>query len=233
VARAMEAEAKRSGTSTLMSRSRTSHGAQVAGTLVYMAPEYLKSATCSSKVDSFAVGLTMLAALTGQPAEQPVVPRHAGADVHANLLDFFYEEAWDSPDELMQRLDPHTDAHGDAGSWDPHLQTVRSLHGLAKRCLEHTKGRRTDVGELVPALEAIRAAAEAARPAGRSDFCCPLSLETMREPVVAADGITYEKEQIERWLASNSTSPITGEALAHKHLIPNLTLKRLIDEQET
>lgn len=52
VARAMEAEARVAGSTTLVSRSRTSHTtrADVAGTLVYMAPEYLKSATCTTKV---------------------------------------------------------------------------------------------------------------------------------------------------------------------------------------
>ena len=45
----MEAHARVSGNTTLMARTRTVEGAQAAGTLVYMAPEYLKSATCSPK----------------------------------------------------------------------------------------------------------------------------------------------------------------------------------------
>ena len=78
------------------------------------------------------------------------------------------------------------------------------------------------VGELVPRLEACRATAEAARPVVPPEFCCPISYDLMREPVVAADGITYEKERIERWLADHDTSPGSGAKLPHKFLTPNL-----------
>lgn len=50
----------------------------------------------------------------------------------------------------------------------------------------------------------------------------------MREPVVASDGVTYEKSDIMRWLAAKDTSPSTGMPLAHKHLTPNLALKEMI-----
>ena len=36
-----------------------------------------------------------------------------------------------------------------------------------------------------------------------------------------ADGQTYERVQIEKWLSSHSTSPITGKELEHKTLVPN------------
>ena len=38
----------------------------------------------------------------------------------------------------------------------------------------------------------------------------------MEEPVVTQDGQTYEREAIVRWLASNSTSPLTNAKLPHK-----------------
>ncbi|CAI7833804.1 unnamed protein product, partial [Closterium sp. NIES-53] len=50
----------------------------------------------------------------------------------------------------------------------------------------------------------------------------------MTDPVVAADGFTYERSSIERWLLTNSVSPRTGQPLAHKHLTPNHTLKLLL-----
>lgn len=45
-----------------------------------------------------------------------------------------------------------------------------------------------------------------------------------------ADGVTYERVQIERWLAANESSPVSGEQLPHKFLTPNLALKKLIAE---
>ena len=38
-------------------------------------------------------------------------------------------------------------------------------------------------------------------------LCCPISMEIMRDPVIAADGHTYERVEIESWFANNRTSP--------------------------
>lgn len=50
--------------------------------------------------------------------------------------------------------------------------------------------------------------------------------ELIEDPVVAADGFTYSRAAIDRWLRSgHSTSPMTNLCLAHKHLTPNYTLR--------
>ena len=54
----------------------------------------------------------------------------------------------------------------------------------------------------------------------------------MTDPVIAADGHTYEKEAIQAWLHHHSSSPVTGKALEHKYLIPNLVLKSVIANQQ-
>jgi len=59
-------------------------------------------------------------------------------------------------------------------------------------------------------------------------FVCPISFDLMRDPVVAADGASYEKQCIEEWLQDNDTSPLTNLPLAHKDLRPNHALKHLI-----
>ena len=50
---------------------------------------------------------------------------------------------------------------------------------------------------------------------------------TFTEPVIAADGYTYEKKAIEEWLKDHDTSPTTGEKLESTVLIPNLALREL------
>ena len=50
----------------------------------------------------------------------------------------------------------------------------------------------------------------------------------MTDPVVAADGHSYERANIATWLESNDSSPITNLKLEHKQLIPNITLKSTI-----
>ncbi|KAK7404875.1 hypothetical protein VNO78_05902 [Psophocarpus tetragonolobus] len=62
-------------------------------------------------------------------------------------------------------------------------------------------------------------------------FLCPISLQLMRDPVTVCTGITYDKENIEKWLfscKSNKTCPVTRQSLLHTHLTPNHTLQRLI-----
>ena len=46
----------------------------------------------------------------------------------------------------------------------------------------------------------------------------------MTDPVATADGHTYERGAIEKWLytENKNTSPLTGAVLAHKILTPNL-----------
>jgi len=52
----------------------------------------------------------------------------------------------------------------------------------------------------------------------------------MLDPCVCADGQSYERRAIERWLVRHNTSPLTGEKLASKELRPNFALKSLISE---
>jgi hypothetical protein len=50
----------------------------------------------------------------------------------------------------------------------------------------------------------------------------------MDDPVVAADGHTYNREDIENWFKEHSTSPHTNEQFEHKMLIPNIAIRRQI-----
>ena len=60
---------------------------------------------------------------------------------------------------------------------------------------------------------------------------CPLSFEVMRDPVITADGQTYEREEIERWFATGKrSSPLTGEDLESTTLVPNIALRKAIAE---
>lgn len=64
----------------------------------------------------------------------------------------------------------------------------------------------------------------------RDEFVCPITFEVMNDPVVASDGHTYEKGAIEKWFRSNMKSPRNGELLSSKSLLPNLNLKKLIQD---
>ena len=81
--------------------------------------------------------------------------------------------------------------------------------------LEHGTAARD--AEIVALKEVIRA-----RGGAPDDLQCPISQELMRDPVVAADGRTYERAQIAAWIGrGHNTSPMTNERLAHTHLCSN------------
>ncbi|KAH7431765.1 hypothetical protein KP509_08G065500 [Ceratopteris richardii] len=62
-------------------------------------------------------------------------------------------------------------------------------------------------------------------------FRCPISLELMKDPVILSTGQTYDRSSIEKWVASgNVTCPVTMQRLDDFTLIPNHTLRRLIQE---
>lgn len=64
------------------------------------------------------------------------------------------------------------------------------------------------------------------------DFMCPILHERMKVPVLAADGFTYERQAIEKWLSMHNTSPMTGAVLVHRYLTENFALRHLIETYE-
>lgn len=61
-------------------------------------------------------------------------------------------------------------------------------------------------------------------------FRCPISLEIMQSPVSLCTGVTYDRASIQRWLDSGKTTcPATMLPLSTTDLVPNLTLRRLIN----
>jgi WD40 repeat protein len=69
-----------------------------------------------------------------------------------------------------------------------------------------------------------------------SSILCPISQDTMRDPVIAADGFSYERSSISKWIDSCSQqgktviSPMSGEPLASLHLLPNHSLRTMIQD---
>lgn len=51
----------------------------------------------------------------------------------------------------------------------------------------------------------------------------------MADPVLLlADSHTYERSALAAWLRDHGTSPVTGQLLASKEVVPNHTLRSLI-----
>ncbi|KAK9824008.1 hypothetical protein WJX72_006929 [[Myrmecia] bisecta] len=62
----------------------------------------------------------------------------------------------------------------------------------------------------------------------RDVLCCPITQVIFQDPVIAADGQTYERSAIEDWLQRNNTSPMLNTQLPHKKLSTNMQIKAIV-----
>jgi hypothetical protein len=65
------------------------------------------------------------------------------------------------------------------------------------------------------------------------DLLCPILHEILTDPVMAADGHTYERESITNWFQrGHKRSPLTGQTLIHTIITDNIFAKRILREAE-
>ncbi|GAB2283155.1 hypothetical protein Dimus_017684 [Dionaea muscipula] len=61
-------------------------------------------------------------------------------------------------------------------------------------------------------------------------FTCPISLDLLTDPVTLCTGQTYDRPFIQKWLAAgNLTCPVTMQKLSDPSLVPNHTLRHVIE----
>jgi uncharacterized protein YegL len=58
---------------------------------------------------------------------------------------------------------------------------------------------------------------------------CPIKLDLIQDPVVAADGQVYSRQAMARWMSIRRTSPLTGLKLEDTELTPDLELAEQAD----
>lgn len=186
------------------------------GTFAYLDPEFLDTGELNPKSDVYSFGIILLRLLTGRPA--------LGIK---NEVQYALDKG-----NLKDLLDPT------AGDW-PFVQAKQLAH-LAMNCCEKNGRLRPELSsEVWKVLEPMRASCGASsfrmgseeRCEIPSYFICPIFQETMQDPVVAADGFTYEAEALRGWLDSgHETSPMTNLALSNTNLVPNHALRSAIQE---
>ncbi|KAA6426405.1 MAG: hypothetical protein FRX49_03516 [Trebouxia sp. A1-2] len=62
-------------------------------------------------------------------------------------------------------------------------------------------------------------------------ICCPVSKRVLVEPVLVADGRTYNAWVMQPWLQVHDVSPCGGAMLSNKSLVPNVVVRCLVYQQ--
>ena len=72
--------------------------------------------------------------------------------------------------------------------------------------------------------------ATAAAPPVPKWMVCPLTHAVLVDPVLCTgDQQTYERSAITQWLAASDASPVTGQPLASRDVVPNHALRGIIE----
>eukprot|EP00475_Leptophrys_vorax_P005691 TRINITY_DN13434_c0_g2_i1.p1 TRINITY_DN13434_c0_g2~~TRINITY_DN13434_c0_g2_i1.p1 ORF type:complete len:544 (-),score=35.39 TRINITY_DN13434_c0_g2_i1:295-1881(-) len=189
------------------------------GTFAYVDPEFQKTGEFGPKSDVYALGIVLLDLLTGRT---PAVYELMEEAVETNRNDV-----------LLRFLDRR------AGTWPAGMPM--DVARLAVRCSEMKRRKRPELEtEVMPILDrmrgiALKAEEEAKKASVKQavsvvppSLLCPITQEMMVNPVIAADGHTYELVAIQQWLEKSDRSPMTNVKLPHRELVPNHAVRSMI-----
>lgn len=186
-----------------------------ADTFCYTDPECQRTSGLGPKSDLYALGIIILQLLTAKP------PMTLTDVVETAIKDGSFRQILDKS----------------AGNWP--VGEARELAILGLKCADFQRRDGPDLfKDVLPELERFKAFANAQSRHIKEEmdatppkhFLCPIHLEVMDDPHIAADGFTYEYSSINTWLENKNTSPMTNQTLDNKFLIPNHALRSAILE---
>lgn len=185
----------------------------IKGTFHYIAPEYQNSGVATTLCDVYSFGIILLQLLTNRPVntvrEEVREALHGGTAL-----------------ELV-------DSRPGVGDWPSDI--VQSAMQLGCKCCQRQSVHRPQMADVVNDLKEIHERAVAMAIGDSIDgtqldkiLKCPLTGNPLRDPVIADDGHTYERENVQRWFDSGyRKSPLTNLPMTTR-LIPNHMAKSIL-----
>jgi len=101
---------------------------------------------------------------------------------------------------------------------------IREENAALKEELKTVREAMPDVEQMQVELKKLRGIVDDLK----HDCLCPIRQSPMNDPVVAADGHSYDRKAIERWVCAHGTSPMTNMTLAHMAFVPNILASKLV-----
>jgi len=199
----------------------------------YTDPAYLHSGELGPAADLYSFGVLLLQLVTGSGTAEGLVGRVRGRLSAVGGLQALRGGGLTpaQAEEVRALADPR------AGEWP--VSSAAALLGIAMACTEPRPRHRPDLRfHVLPKLTVLARKASpwlpappgpvsfgAGLPSERASLC-PILREPMQDPVVAADGYTYERRAIQRWFDEMAASgkplasPMTGLPLPSTALYP-------------
>ena len=196
--------------------SAQSHMTGVMGTPAWSAPEAIRGEQVRSSCDVYSFGVILWELLTGE------VPWEG-----LNCTQIIFKVAVSKESLPLPSFSGHSDSR---------LRSREAIE-MITRCCSMLESVRPTFNEVYNEIHALlnagvllnRRKADASAQNIEASMLCPISFEVMEDPVICADGFSYERSAITHWLETSTVSPMTGADLANTNLTTNHTLRGLIE----